>query len=197
MNIKLLIMAMVLVTCQVNAETTYIDYCGTNGVGSEYSVHVKSGVSVMPHQGQFLLVPSDSDLIPSPEYAKSKAILKSIPSECIEYAMLDGNVAARVYFDFNKSNLTRNSVNILNRVAQQEYNLDDALLIRGHADHIGTVEYNHELGMRRAESVSQYLQQRNIDFERISLESKGKLEPIATNSTAEGRALNRRVEIIK
>jgi OOP family OmpA-OmpF porin len=68
--------------------------------------------------------------------------------------------------------------------------------INGHTDSIGSVEYNLGLSKRRAESVATYLQQRGVNLgDRFSVNGFGKSQPIADNSTEEGRARNRRVEI--
>ena len=69
------------------------------------------------------------------------------------------------------------------------------VVVRGHTDSTGPVAYNLKLGMKRAQSVKDYMVANGIDGERLSLESKGESEPISTNFTAEGRKLNRRVEI--
>jgi len=67
--------------------------------------------------------------------------------------------------------------------------------IEGHTDSVGTELYNLGLGKRRAEVVKGYLTLRHrIDPRRMTTLSYGEARPIADNRTAEGRALNRRVE---
>ncbi|MBN2385197.1 OmpA family protein [bacterium] len=68
--------------------------------------------------------------------------------------------------------------------------------IHGHTDSTGEESYNNELGLKRAESVRAYLSDRGIPLHRMSLISHGEAKPIADNSTAEGRSLNRRVVIL-
>ena len=65
----------------------------------------------------------------------------------------------------------------------------------GHADSIGTDAYNQALSVRRADAVKAYLQSKGLEANRVYTEGKGEKQPIANNSTAEGRAKNRRVEI--
>ena len=71
-----------------------------------------------------------------------------------------------------------------------------AVALEGHADWIGTENYNERLGLARAESVRQYLAETlRIPAERISVVSYGENNPAAPNSTRAGRAQNRRVVI--
>jgi OOP family OmpA-OmpF porin len=66
----------------------------------------------------------------------------------------------------------------------------------GHTDSIGSEQYNMGLGQRRADSVTAYLVDQGIDGGRITTRSFGESLPAATNDTDDGRAQNRRVEII-
>ena len=68
--------------------------------------------------------------------------------------------------------------------------------IIGHTDSSGSVEANRELARRRSAAVADYLTQRGVARDRISIESRGELEPIADNATEAGRAQNRRVELV-
>lgn len=70
------------------------------------------------------------------------------------------------------------------------------LVIEGHTDSRGTDSYNLDLSQRRADAVRNYLVQRNYEADRIQAHGLGKGHPIADNASAEGRANNRRVEII-
>ncbi|MFB9134978.1 OmpA family protein [Vibrio olivae] len=67
--------------------------------------------------------------------------------------------------------------------------------IIGYTDSSGSAEYNLQLSERRAQSVAKVLQERGIAASRIRAEGRGESEPIADNSTPEGRERNRRVEI--
>ncbi len=66
----------------------------------------------------------------------------------------------------------------------------------GHADAIGTDQYNQQLSERRAESVRLFLVQQGISTETIAAAGFGESRPVATNGTAEGRQQNRRVELV-
>jgi OOP family OmpA-OmpF porin len=71
---------------------------------------------------------------------------------------------------------------------------DVALLVTGHTDAVGDKEYNIGLGKRRAEAVVGYMVQKGVDEERLTAVGLGFSQPIADNSTDEGRAANRRIE---
>lgn len=71
-----------------------------------------------------------------------------------------------------------------------------AIEICGHTDNTGEDEYNQALSEKRAKSVSDFLTQRGINASRTRFKGCGSTQPVATNSTASGRQLNRRVEFI-
>ncbi len=70
------------------------------------------------------------------------------------------------------------------------------VLITGHTDNIGSDASNRLLGTWRAEYLQKYLVDHGVAAEKISIESKGEEAPVADNATEEGRARNRRIEMI-
>jgi outer membrane protein OmpA-like peptidoglycan-associated protein len=70
------------------------------------------------------------------------------------------------------------------------------LIVEGHTDSQGSESYNQGLSQRRADAVRDYLVQRGYPADRIQSRGKGKGSPIADNASPEGRANNRRVEIV-
>jgi len=70
------------------------------------------------------------------------------------------------------------------------------LIVEGHTDSQGSESYNQGLSLRRAEAVRDYLVQRGYPADRIQAHGKGEGSPIADNASPEGRANNRRVEIV-
>jgi len=73
---------------------------------------------------------------------------------------------------------------------------DQKIAIEGHTDSLGTDEYNDRLSENRANAVRAYLLQRGIAPDQVVAVGRGEKEPVAPNQTAEGRANNRRVEIV-
>ena len=67
--------------------------------------------------------------------------------------------------------------------------------INGHTDSTGSVQYNMDLSQRRASSVAQYLSAQGVDSRRFAVNGFGPSQPVGSNDTESGRALNRRVEI--
>lgn len=68
--------------------------------------------------------------------------------------------------------------------------------IIGHADSDGAEDFNLNLSRQRASSVAQYLVGRNVLADRLFVDGQGEGQPVASNATAEGKAQNRRVEIV-
>jgi outer membrane protein OmpA-like peptidoglycan-associated protein len=111
-------------------------------------------------------------------------------------AVIETIVLQSVHFEFDKSSLTPLGRRVLDEAAQKlKDNPRLTVVIEGNTDSIGTELYNLGLGQRRAEVVMGYLVLRHqVDPKRMTPLSYGESRPIADNRTAEGRALNRRVE---
>ena len=102
-------------------------------------------------------------------------------------------ISDRVYFGFNKDNLTEEAKVVLSDTAiWLEKNPDVKLLIEGHTDERGTKEYNIGLGQRRASAVKKYLESKGIDSSRVKIISYGKEKPEFIGSNEEAWSKNRR-----
>ena len=98
-------------------------------------------------------------------------------------------------FDFDKSVVKPQYFEMLHKFVEYVNFNDYEVVIEGHTDSKGTNAYNMALGMRRAQSVKAKLLEFGMDPSRIvGTVSKGEEEPVATNTTDEGRAQNRRIE---
>ena len=98
-------------------------------------------------------------------------------------------------FDFDKSVVKPQYFEMLHKFIEYVNFNDYEVVIEGHTDSKGTNAYNMALGMRRAQSVKAKLLEFGMDPGRIvGTVSKGEEEPVATNTTDEGRAQNRRIE---
>lgn len=90
-------------------------------------------------------------------------------------------IQAEVLFDFNKATVKDAGKPLLNSEVVQKMKDNpqvELLLITGHADRIGTEQYNQKLSERRAEAVKQYLIGQGIDAQRLHTQGKGKSEPV-------------------
>ena len=106
------------------------------------------------------------------------------------------NEDAGVYFDTNKAGIKGTSATTLDKLAGifKEYP-KSYILVEGHTDSAGPEDYNMNLSQQRAESVTKYLVSKGIDAGRFTTKWYGEAQPRADNSTAEGKAKNRRVEL--
>jgi outer membrane protein OmpA-like peptidoglycan-associated protein len=104
-----------------------------------------------------------------------------------------------VYFDFDKAVPRPESAPVMNEIAQAlKDNPSWKLEIEGHTDNVGGNEYNLNLSDQRARGIMHSLAtQYGINSDRLSAKGFGQTHPKATNDTAEGRALNRRVELVR
>jgi len=107
------------------------------------------------------------------------------------------NEGAGVYFDTNKSDVKGTSATTLDRMVGilKEYP-DTNILVEGHTDSAGPDDYNLNLSKQRAQSVTNYLRGNGISIGRLTTAWYGETQPKADNSTSEGKAKNRRVELV-
>ncbi len=101
-----------------------------------------------------------------------------------------------VYFDTNKSDIKGSAATTLERLARifKEYPNSDILVV-GHTDSSGADDYNMSLSQRRAQAVTAFLSSKGLAVNRFTATWYGETQPREDNSTAEGRAKNRRVEL--
>jgi outer membrane protein OmpA-like peptidoglycan-associated protein len=111
----------------------------------------------------------------------------------------DGLIATmreKVLFDFDKAELKPEARTALARVASVLRKYDKTeITVAGHTDNVGSASYNRELSLRRADAVRLFLIEQGVAPSRLHAMGFGFDRPVASNATAEGRALNRRVEL--
>lgn len=106
------------------------------------------------------------------------------------------NIPSNVSFDTGKSALKPELLPVLDSVARalvQHPELRAKAI--GHTDSVGTAQVNQRLSEQRALAVTHYLEARGVASANMTIEGRGPNAPIASNDTAEGRAMNRRVEL--
>lgn len=134
---------------------------------------------------------------------KQKAELERLENAKVETVTDVNNLQAiKVTFDSGilfatgKSNLSDASKNALTSFANTLKNTPETdVTILGHTDNTGSRDVNVKVSLERAQSVANFLQQNGIAADRISTRGLAFDDPIGDNSTAEGRAQNRRVEV--
>ena len=105
-------------------------------------------------------------------------------------------VPSDISFDTNRADIRPEFQTILDQFATSlSQHTATLVTIVGHTDSTGSDAVNNPLSVNRAASTREYLASRGVDPQRIAIDGRGSYEPIAENSTAAGRARNRRVEI--
>ena len=140
-----------------------------------------------------------SDFIENPEY-NSGALYTVRATEEIE-TVTDIKVVGvkidNILFEFDKAEISPEFSEYLNQVGEfMKQNQNSYAVLHGYTDSTGSEAYNYGLSRQRAESVTSYLEAKfNVGTERLISQWYGPLNPVADNGTAEGRNLNRRVEL--
>jgi OOP family OmpA-OmpF porin len=110
----------------------------------------------------------------------------------------NGSIALNILFETGKSTIEKESLKIVDQIYDLLSNNNDLKVsIEGHTDNVGAAASNKTLSQARAKSVTDALIAKGIDKSRLSFLGWGQEKPVADNSTDEGRAKNRRVEIVK
>jgi outer membrane protein OmpA-like peptidoglycan-associated protein len=130
--------------------------------------------------------------------AKAAADLAAFASVKQEARGMVITLSGSVLFASNKADLLPSAQTRLNTVAQSltQQDTESRIVVEGYTDSQGGVAFNQELSQRRAQSVRDYLVSRGMAADRVTAQGLGLTNPIADNATAEGRANNRRVEIV-
>ena len=104
--------------------------------------------------------------------------------------------ASEALFDFDQSTLKPQGKAALDQLLGQLTGMDlEVIVTVGHTDAVGPDAYNQKLSQRRAEAVKAYLVMQGVETNRVYTEGKGETQPVADNTTAAGRAKNRRVTV--
>lgn len=134
------------------------------------------------------------------EIEENRRILQELKAGGLDVRTTDRGIVANlpdVLFQFNSARLTSGARNAISEIARVTSRLQDRhISVEGHADSIGTTEYNNKLSSERANSVADELVNQGVSPRKISSRGFGESKPIASNSTESGRAKNRRVEVV-
>ena len=119
-------------------------------------------------------------------------------SEMMKALNKDGFIALYINFETGKSDIKAESQGTINQIAEMlKQNGDLKISIEGHTDNVGSDQSNQTLSENRAAAVMNAIIALGIDKSRLSSKGWGASKPIADNRTEDGRAKNRRVEIVK
>jgi len=153
---------------------------------------------MLANQGQALQNEQQRRIDAEKRAAQAAADLARLGAVKTEVRGVVLTLSGGVLFATNKAELLPSAQVKLNEVADAlvKQSPDSKIVVEGYTDSQGTAPYNLELSQRRAKAVRDYLVSRGISSDRISSEGYGLTRPVADNSSAEGRANNRRVEIV-
>jgi outer membrane protein OmpA-like peptidoglycan-associated protein len=106
------------------------------------------------------------------------------------------NMPGNVTFRSGSADLNAQFFKVLDGVALVTKKYDKTIIeVAGHTDNVGGSDYNKQLSQRRASAVARYLESKGVAEARVMTAAGGEDHPIASNSTEQGRAANRRVEV--
>ena len=167
----------------LRGEYQFIDGIGEDNDLGQADLHFTS-IGLTYHFGQ-----SEPEVVP----VETVPVLEPEPRYVTTTTTV--SLSAGPLFGFDSSELTANAE--LASLAEQltQYS-EDKVRIVGHTDSAGPEVYNQRLSERRAQSVANYLEQQGVDRSRLTVSGSGESNPVASNETAEGRAQNRRVEVV-
>jgi len=121
-----------------------------------------------------------------------------VANELLDALNKDGYIALNILFETNKSAIQTESQGIVEQIFKMlSDNPDVKVSIDGHTDNVGDAASNKKLSEARAKAVNDALVSKGIDKSRLTYKGWGQEKPIADNRSEEGRAKNRRVEIVK
>ncbi|MCW8327426.1 OmpA family protein [Photobacterium sp. SDRW27] len=210
---NLLILITCLASTAVNAQTGFNDllvkYCGKSSHNTSQSISIDQVTAIGLHRDGYLKIEKQ---IHDPELQLRLIKLANkvdIDTGCMEYLdatkLMSAHKApeadndeliARVYFDFDRYTLTPESRQILDGITTRLLSQKEIIRIDGHTDSTGNKKYNALLGLRRADSTSDYLVDKGVDKTQLKVISHGEEQPLKDNTTSDGRKANRRVEIL-
>jgi OOP family OmpA-OmpF porin len=140
-----------------------------------------------------------SAFVENPEYTTGAlyTVKATERIETIARSRIVGLNVDSVLFGFDQATVRSDFVDEIDALGSfLQKNPNAYVLLEGYTDSTGPEEYNLGLSLRRAESISNYLMDNfNITSERVVVNYYGEANPAASNSTSEGRAMNRRVEV--
>ena len=129
---------------------------------------------------------------------KGEMVQEVTASEMLDTLNRDGFMALYINFDTGKAMIKPESGPIIEQIASLlKDNVDLNLSVEGHTDNVGTPQSNKTLSEERAKSVVAAVVELGVDAGRLTAIGWGQEKPVADNRTEDGRAKNRRVEIVK
>ena len=158
-------------------------------VDCDPSLAPKPATAAAPAPAPVIVAPAAAAAAPAPAVAPAK-IPEVVPAPRVITFRADA------FFDFDKSAVKPEGQAALKSMIEQAKGTTiEQVRVEGHTDATGPAKYNIGLSVRRAEAVKKFLVQEGIPANKVVTEGVGEAQPVASNNTRDGRALNRRVEV--
>lgn len=165
---------------------------GRELLGVPCKVPAPAPLAAVPEPAPAPPAPAPAPLAAAPEPTPAPLAAVTEPAPAMPL-VLEG-----VNFDFDKAVIRPQDYAKLDQnVATMKEWGDVKVEVAGHTCNMGTEEYNLGLSLRRAEAVRNYLISKGVSADRLTARGYGESRPVASNATREGRAQNRRVELVR
>ena len=155
--------------------------------GKTFYAHIRS-----PFGDQYYLTIVEKEAMAQEVLADAKSLMSDIQAK--------GSASVYgIYFDFDKADIKPESEPAIKEIAKLlQENKGLKLYVVGHTDNVGTIDYNMKLSKARADAVMKELVTKyRISAQRLKAYGVGSLAPVTSNKTEDGRAKNRRVELVE
>jgi OOP family OmpA-OmpF porin len=179
------------------------EYCWRNAFWTPATAHPDCDGAIAPKKPEAPAAPvAAAPVVPAPAVPAPAVVAPVVtapaPAVVAPAPVVPSRVtfAAAAFFDTNKAVLKPEGKAQLDDLLGKLKSVNwDVLVAVGHADAQGSASWNQDLSVRRAEAVKAYLLSKGLSQQQVKIDGKGSTMPVADNSTAAGRAKNRRVEV--
>ncbi|HQF27528.1 MAG TPA: OmpA family protein, partial [Bacteroidia bacterium] len=186
----------------ISAQIEVVDL-DTNLTVGKYKNDAKTGeylISLPAGKNYGTVITADGYLFESQNYdLNDSAVYKEVKRDVKLQSVKKGSEITlnNLFFDSGSTGLKETSVNELNRLLRLMQTYPQLKVeIAGHCDNVGGAAFNQDLSEKRARAVKDFLVKHAIQSERLTSNGYGYTKPLADNDTEEGRAKNRRIELI-
>ena len=183
-----------------DGKTAFYNSDNTNSIGGLDIFKITLPALFQARNLQEIQIINDNKIVydtNKPTYTKPDSLKKSTTKDKqIKYKINEPIILKNIYFATDSFNLTPNNDLFLeDLIIYLKTNSTKKIRIEGYTDNLGDSAYNMLLSLKRANSIKQYLIKNQIKENSIFIKGMGASNPINTNTTEEGRKLNRRIEI--
>ncbi|WP_342608967.1 OmpA family protein [Vibrio tritonius] len=193
-----LVASVISASCLAQESDLYSYLCNKDGNTQGYQMTGGTAKKLVMYPGDSLQTVAIT-ATPDQEWLLGQVKPDQVPTDCLSYFLSQGywqkgQSIARFHFEFNSKSLSGADKAILARLVTTLAHTPNVSVV-GHTDSIGSDAYNQNLGEKRAQSVVKLVSSQSKEVS-LTTSSRGESQPIGSNSTVQGRALNRRVEIV-